>query len=210
MWNLPGVLGWVRRTSVSMYISWYMMIILYALPLKGAGLFLPTIYSSPCQQRGIGSLKSKNQIVYPQGVDLSDDRFLCCTSKFCGQFRDPPPVPSSADPSGLPRAAATLAVLTSVTCLQAIDRDLDSRIPMVTPHPEAIDTSDGDPCSPAQLSRPSPSSSWSWFSGDSGGCMMLYVFFLGLNGLGKMNGKQMGILDILQVLWEWMVTHPER
>lgn len=30
--------------------------------------------------------------------------------------------------------------------------------------------------------------------------MMLYVFFLGLNGLGKMNGKQMGILDILQVL----------
>ena len=179
-------------------------------PLKGAGLFLPTIYSSPCQQRGIGSLKSKNQIVYPQGVDLSDDRFLCCTSKFCGQFRDPPPVPSSADPSGLPRAAATLAVLTSVTCLQAIDRDLDSRIPMVTPHPEAIDTSDGDPCSPAQLSRPSPSSSWSWFSGDSGGCMMLYVFFLGLNGLGKMNGKQMGILDILQVLWRWMVTHPER
>lgn len=59
-------------------------------------------------------------------------------------------VPSSAaDPSGLPRAAATLAVLTSVTCLQAIDRGLeatkvreDSRIPMVTPHPEAIDTSD--------------------------------------------------------------------
>lgn len=133
-----------------MYISWYMMIILYALSVERCRFILTNYIFFTLPARGIGSHKSKNQIVYPQGVDLSDDRFLCCTSKFCGQFRDPPPVPSSAAlTSGLPRAAATLAVLTSVTCLQAIDRGFGShkgergiqdsnRIPMVTPHPKLL------------------------------------------------------------------------